>query len=191
MALNVSSTERKVAIIASASGNGKTTLGRDLAARLGVPFVELDALVHGPDWTETPDDELRGTVEPILASDGWVIDGTYVRKLGATVLDAADTVVWLDLPVRVWFPRLLRRTARRMRGAEPLYDDNRETLRGAFWGRESLCGYALLSHFRRRREWPAELAGHPVVRLRTPAEVERWLAGVRPPPAPPSGRAAP
>jgi adenylate kinase family enzyme len=50
---------RRVAIIASASGNGKTTLGRDVAARLGVPFVELDALVHGPNWTETPDDELQ------------------------------------------------------------------------------------------------------------------------------------
>jgi shikimate kinase len=47
---------RRVAIIASASGNGKTTLGRELAARLDVPFVELDALVHGPGWTETPDE---------------------------------------------------------------------------------------------------------------------------------------
>ena len=64
---------RKVAVIASASGNGKTTLGRELAERLGVPFVEMDALVHGPGWAETPDDELRAQVEPIVASDGWVI----------------------------------------------------------------------------------------------------------------------
>ena len=41
------------------SGSGKTTLGRALAARLGVPHLETDALVHGPDWTETPDAELR------------------------------------------------------------------------------------------------------------------------------------
>jgi shikimate kinase len=50
---------RRVAIIASASGNGKTTVERALAERLGAPFVEFDALVHGPNWTETPDDELR------------------------------------------------------------------------------------------------------------------------------------
>jgi adenylate kinase family enzyme len=180
MASNVSLTGRKVAIIASASGNGKTTLGRELAARLGVPFVELDALVHGPNWTETPDEELRRIVAPIVASEGWVIDGTYRRKLGRMVLDAADLIVWLDLPLRVWLPRLLRRTARRRRGVETLWNDNRETLRGAFWGRESLFGYALLSHFRRRREWPAELAGHPVVRLRTPAEVARWLDAQKP-----------
>jgi adenylate kinase family enzyme len=191
MASNVSWTGRKVAIIASASGNGKTTLGREVAARLGVPFVELDALVHGPGWTETSDEELQRIVAPIVASDGWVIDGTYQRKIGRLVLDAAETVVWLDLPLRIWLPRLVRRSARRLRGAEPLWNDNRETLRSLLWGRESLFGYALTSHFRRRREWPAELAGHPVVRLRTPAEIARWLAAVTPPPAPPSPRAGP
>jgi shikimate kinase len=66
---------RRIAIIASASGNGKTTLGRALAGRLAVPFVELDSLVHGPGWTETPDAELRRLVEPVVRSDGWVVDG--------------------------------------------------------------------------------------------------------------------
>jgi len=169
---------RRVALIASASGNGKTTVGRALADRLGVPFIELDALVHGPNWTETPDDELRALVEPIVRSDGWVIDGTYRRKLGTLVLDAADTIVWLDLPLRVWLPRLLRRTARRLTGRERLWNDNRETLRSVFWGRESLIGWALRTHFARRRDWPEQLADHPVVRLCSPADVERWLARV-------------
>ena len=119
---------RRVAIIGSASGNGKTTLGRALAPRLGVRFVELDALVHGPGWVETPDDELRALVDPIVRSDeGWVIDGTYRGKLGTLVLDHADTVVWLDLPIRVWLPRLLRRTRRRVSGRETLWNDNQET----------------------------------------------------------------
>ena len=56
--------------------------------------------MHGPNWTETPDDELRALVEPIVASDGWVIDGGYRGKLGDLVLRNADVVVWLDLPVR-------------------------------------------------------------------------------------------
>ena len=162
-------------MIASASGNGKTTLGRELASKLALPFVELDSLVHGPNWTETPDDELRRLVEPLVAGEGWVIDGTYDRKIGNLVLDAADTVVWLDLPLRVWFPRLLRRTILRLRGREALWNDNRETLRNAFWGRDSLFGYALRKHFQRRRAWPDELADYRVIRLRTPAEVARFL----------------
>ena len=167
---------RKIAVISSASGNGKTTLGRKLAAALDVPFVELDALVHGPDWTETPDDELRALVEPVVAGDSWVIDGVYRGKLGTLVLDAADTIVWLDLPLHVWLPRLLRRTVRRVVRREELWNGNRETFRDAFWGRDALVPFALRGHFRRRRVYPMELAGLPVVRLRSTVEVERFLA---------------
>jgi adenylate kinase family enzyme len=173
----------KVAIIASASGNGKTTLGRELARRLDLPFLELDALVHGPGWQQTPDAELRALVEPIVRSSGWVIDGTYQHKLGNLVLAAADQIVWLDLPIRVWLVRLLRRTARRVRNDEPLWNDNRESWLSALWGRESLLVYALRSHVRRRRAWPGELAGLPVVRLRTQTEINRFLDGFRPAPA--------
>jgi adenylate kinase family enzyme len=168
-------TARKVAIMSSASGNGKTTLGRELAQRLHVPFVELDALVHGPGWVEATDDALRAQLEPIVKSDGWVIDGTYQRKIGDLVLDAADVVVWLDLPIRVWLPRLVRRTWRRLRGREELWNGNTESLASAVWGRESLFMWAIRSHYRRRREWPQALAHLDVIRLRTTGEVERFL----------------
>lgn len=175
---------RRVAIVASASGNGKTTVGRELARRLGVPFVELDALVHGPNWVETPDAELRALVEPILDGDGWVVDGSYRSKLGNLVLDRAEVVVWLDQPIRVWLPRLLRRTRRRIRGDEPLWNDNRESWRTALWGRESLVVWAFRMHFARRRRYPEHLVSYNVVRLRSPREVRGWLAGAVPGEAP-------
>ena len=166
---------RRVSVTASASGSGKTTVGKQLAERLGVPFVELDALVHGPNWTEISDEGLRELLEPIVAGEGWVIDGGYRRKIGDLVLARADTVVWIDLPIHVWLPRLLRRTLRRMRGQEILWNDNKETLRDAFWGRDSLFGYALRAHFDRRRRYPVELAAYPVIRLRTQAEIDRFV----------------
>ncbi len=168
---------RRVAVTASASGSGKTTVGKQLAERLGVPFVELDSLVHGPNWTEISDEGLRDLVEPIVAGDGWVIDGGYRTKIGDLVLARADTVVWIDLPLHVWLPRLLRRTFRRMRGQEILWNDNKETLRNAFWGRDSLFGYALRAHFDRRRRYPVELAAYPVIRLRTQDEIDRFVRG--------------
>jgi adenylate kinase family enzyme len=167
---------RKVAVIASASGNGKTTVGREIARRLDVRFVELDALVHGPNWSETPDDALRRLLEPVLGAEGWVIDGGYRGKIGDLVLARADTVVWLDLPLRVWLPRLAWRTVRRLRGREQIWNGNRETLRGAIWGREALIPYALRTHRDRRRRYPVELAAYPVVRLRTQAQVDRFLS---------------
>lgn len=55
---------RRVSVITTASGNGGTTFSRDLAARLDVPFHELDALFWKPEWTESSVEELRELVEP-------------------------------------------------------------------------------------------------------------------------------
>jgi adenylate kinase family enzyme len=167
---------RRVAIQATASSCGKTTLGRELARRLDVPFVELDALHHGPGWTEATAEELRAKVEPMVAGDGWVIDGGYWGKIGDLVLRNADLVVWLDLPVRVWLPRLVRRTVGRVVRREELWNGNRETFRNVFFSRDSLILYALRNHARHRREYPQRLAPYDVVRLRSQGEVDEWLA---------------
>ena len=166
---------RKIAVIGTASGTGKTTVGRALADRLGVPFVELDALHHGPDWTEATPDELRARVEPIVDTDAWVIDGAYRGKLGDLVLERADVIVWLDLPLRVWLPRLLRRTARRTVTREELWNGNREELRYVLHPTNSVVLYALRHHRATRRRYSVELARFPVVRVRTQAAVDRFL----------------
>jgi adenylate kinase family enzyme len=168
----------RIAVVANASGCGKTTLGRAVAERSGAPFLELDALVHGPGWVETPDDALCAALAPILAGERWVIDGHYRRKIGDLVLDRADLVVWLDLPPRVWLPRLVGRTLRRAITGEELWNGNRESLRGVLWGRDSLFGYALRTHRRRRAEWAGVLPRYPHIRLASPREVERFLAGL-------------
>src|SRR5438105_1060750 len=166
---------RRIAIV-GASGTGKTTLARTLADRLSLPHVELDALHHGPNWTEASPDELRTRVSTELAADGWVIDGNYASKIGDLVTSQADTVVWLDHPLPVVLWRLLRRTLGRISRREELWHGNRETWRNAFVGRESLFAWTIRSHRRFRRATPQ---GRSVVRLRSAAEVERWLAGQR------------
>jgi adenylate kinase family enzyme len=165
----------RIVVMASASGCGKTTLGRELARRLEAPFHELDALNHGPNWEQATAAELRARVEPLLADERWVVDGSYRSKLGDLVLERADAVVWLDLPRRVWLPRLLRRTLVRIVRREELWNGNRETFRNAFAGRDSLLLFALRTYPQRRRLYPAELGRYPLVRLRSPREVDAWL----------------
>jgi adenylate kinase family enzyme/ADP-ribose pyrophosphatase YjhB (NUDIX family) len=161
------------------SGAGKTTVSQELASRLGLPWVELDALHHGPDWTEASADQLQAKVRGFMDASpgGWVIDGNYERKLGGLVVDAADTIVWLDLPLRVKLRRVWRRTRARIRGELKLWNDNVETWRSAFWGRESLFAWTIRSHFRHRRQWPRLYGGDPrVIRLRSETEIREWLA---------------
>lgn len=164
-------------MLASASGNGKTTFAHALAVRLGVPFHELDALNHGPGWTEATPAELASAVRAIVADDAWVIDGAYRDKLGDLVLESADTVVWLDLPLHIWLPRLLTRTTRRVVHGEELWNGNRETLRTTF-SRDSVVLHALRTHRRRRRDYPLQLARFQPVRLRSQADVDAFLAAV-------------
>jgi adenylate kinase family enzyme len=169
--------------IQGVSGSGKSTLGRALEQRMGIPHLETDALVHGPGWSETPDSQLRALVEPLVLSERWVIDSDYRRKLGTLVLQHADTVVWLDLPLRVCLRRLWARTRRRIRGREQIWNGNTESWWTAFGGRNSLFGYAIRSHFSSRRSMPEllarpELAHLQLVRLRSRDEVDRWLAQV-------------
>ena len=169
---------KRVVLVSSASASGKTTLAHELARRLGAPCHELDALNHGPNWTEATPEELRAAVAPLVAGERWVIDGAYRGKLGDLVLAAADTVVWLDLPTRTWLPRLVRRTMRRIIRGEELWNGNRETLRNVFFSRDSLILYALRNFSRHRRLYPNELAPFPVVRLRSNREVRRWFARI-------------
>ncbi len=160
------------------SGSGKTTFGIELARRLGVPYVELDALHHGPNWTEATPEEFRARVREAMdaAPDGWVIDGNYEVKLGDTLIGAADTIVWLDLPLGVKLRRVWRRTTQRIGGDVELWNGNRETWRNAVWGRESLFAWMVRGHFRHRRDWPRRYGGDPrFVRLRSVAEARDWL----------------
>jgi adenylate kinase family enzyme len=171
---------RRVCLIATASGCGKTTTGRALAARLAVPFYELDSLYHGPNWTPTPREVMLAQVEAIVATESWVVDGTYRGTLGDVVPEAADVVVWLDLPVRVWLPRLLRRTVSRVLRKERLWNGNRERWRDVVNPAHSVVVHALRNFRQTRRTLDRELRPFRVARLRTPDEVERFLSSASP-----------
>jgi len=160
------------------SGSGKTTFAQELAERLELPYVELDALHHGPNWREPTDEEFRARVRRAMAAapHGWVIDGNYEAKLGETVLAEAETIVWLDLPLWHKLRRLWTRTTERIHYDVELWNGNRESWRGAFWGWDSLFCWMLRAHFRQRHSYPRLYAGDPrFVRLRSIEAAERWL----------------
>lgn len=102
----------RVAIVGS-SGAGKSTLARALGARTGLPVVHLDEHYWKPGWVETPSDEWRARQAALCAGDRWIMDGSYSGTVDLRL--AATDLVFLDLPLRVTLPGVLRRW-RRHRG---------------------------------------------------------------------------
>src|SRR5690349_1503257 len=142
-------------LIKGASGAGKSTLARAVAQRTGLPYIELDALHHGPNWTEASPEQLRERVQAVLDdARGWVVDGNYDSKLGRLLIDRADSIVWLDPPLATKLLQLGKRTLRRYITQEELWNGNRENLRGVFWGKGALFAWSVRKHFEHRRQWP-------------------------------------
>jgi adenylate kinase family enzyme len=166
----------KIAVVGG-SGSGKTTVARRLAERHDLRYVELDALFWGPNWTGCSRDEFRTRVEDAISGDAWVADGNYTGQLGDLVLERAELVVWLDLPLRVTFPRLWRRTRQRMRDRTELWGGNRETWRGALLSRDSLFLWALRTNRQRRAQYEESQLRYDFVRLRSARETQDWLGG--------------
>jgi adenylate kinase family enzyme len=163
--------------VVGTSGSGKSSVGKRLARQMGVPYVELDALSWEPNWVAAPTPILRDRVAAAIAGEAWVVDGNYsaVRDL---LWARVDTVIWLDLPLRTVVWRVVRRTARRLIQREVLWGTNRESLWMAL-SRDSIIWWAISTHGRRRRDYRQmldDLPGMTVVRLRSGAEVDDWLA---------------
>ncbi len=166
-------------LVAGSPGAGKTTLARRLAARLDLPYTEMDALFHGPGWVPRP--SFEADVDALLASGRWVTEYQY-GAVQPRLLAATDAVVWLDHPWPLVAGRLLRRTLVRALGRRELYNGNREQVRNWLRGSHPLWVVAG-SRFRGIREddaarFSAEADRRElvVVRLRGARSADRWLA---------------
>ena len=175
---------RRVRVVGS-SGAGKSTLAGPLARRLGVPLLEVDAILYRPGWRTVGAAEYEAALDAFRTgpgSAGWVVDGGY-PTVADGLADTADTVVWLDLPRGVVMARLVRRTLARLLLRRRLVHGDRERWRRVL-SREPL-GHPLLwtwtQHAAERQRWAAIAAASPAtwVRLRSGREAGRWLAGLR------------
>ncbi len=180
----------RVAIVGS-SGVGKSTVADEISRRLGVDVIELDDLMHGPNWTPTPTPEFRAKVAAAIeeaegpsGDSGWAIPGNY-RQVADMVQRRADTIVWLDFPRRVVMRRLVGRSLRRLVTRAEVCNGNRESWRNLF-SRDAERNVVLWSwqHHDQYRDiyegyangdfW----AGADVHRLRRQSDVDALLSGI-------------
>lgn len=180
---------RRIAVLGT-SGSGKTTLARTLAERLDLEHIELDALFHQPGWTQLPDGEFRASVVAAMAAadaskGGWTMCGGYDSEVKQLRDEAADTIVWLDLPRHVVMRRVITRTLRRAITRQELWNGNREPLTNFYrWDPEqNIIRWSWVTFDERRKQYERFISdgtwSHLTVRrMRSPADVDRFLNGL-------------
>ncbi len=120
-------------LVMGATGSGKSTFARELAARIGAPQIELDALNWDPDWTnfsQVDPEKLRARILNAVVPEAWTCDGNYaaVRQM---VLERATHIVWLGYERLVIVARVIRRSVSRAIDGQELWagTGNREDFR--------------------------------------------------------------
>ncbi|MBK1876785.1 GNAT family acetyltransferase [Pelagicoccus mobilis] len=145
--------------IVGCSGSGKSTFARKLANKLNAPYVELDALFWGPNWSESTDEIFFQNLDTKLTGDAWVIDGNYTRTIPIK-WKHVQTVIWLDLPFTRTFWQALLRATRRAYNKEELWPGtgNTESFRKTFLSHDSILLWTLTSYRTVRRRYQKLLA---------------------------------
>ncbi|GIF95769.1 hypothetical protein [Catellatospora citrea] len=169
-------------LVTGTSGAGKTTLSTYIAAALGLPRVELDALHHGADWQPRP--TFADEVAAFVAQPSWVTEWQYTDKLGDLLWGRADTVVWLDHPRRLVMWQVTGRTLRRRWRREQLWNGNTEPpLHTLLTDPEHVIRWAWRTHGKPGGRVAALLEARgeqvAVVRLCGRAQVRQWVHRLR------------
>jgi adenylate kinase family enzyme len=166
--------------VVGTSGSGKTTLARELSAKLGVPFIEIDALNWQAGWrdlnTHDPE-ELQRRIEVATRGERWVIDGNYGKE-AALIRDRATHFVWLDYDRSIVMRRVITRSFARAVSRRELWEGTGNVERFSHWLKpDHPIPWAWRTWARRRAQYEAFARDAPahltVIRLKHPREAKR------------------
>ncbi|WP_242964966.1 hypothetical protein [Scatolibacter rhodanostii] len=106
-----------IGIVAS----GKTTLAKKLSSQLHIPWHELDCIVHKRTPTgrvkQSPQEQ-QNQIQQIDTTGKWIFEGVY-RESYHCLLDMADKIVFLDIPLRIRKFRIFTRFLKQNLKLEP------------------------------------------------------------------------
>jgi hypothetical protein len=91
------------AVVIGNSGGGKSTLARQLAPRLGLPYVDLDAILWQPGWQLTPAATYQAEHDRLIAQEEWLLDGLGLPESIPPRLERATDIVLIDMPLWMHF----------------------------------------------------------------------------------------
>jgi adenylate kinase family enzyme len=169
---------KRVAIFGNAGG-GKSTLARELAKITGLPLHVLDKMQFRPGGSKVPHEEYLHEHAVVMARDEWIIDGFGGSELIWDRLEAADTLVHVDLPLTVHFLRVTKRLAQGLFADPPGWPEGSPVISSSISSYRVLwpCHRHLTPKYRSFVSAAAQRKR--VFHLRSGREVARFLEAVR------------
>jgi len=164
---------KRVAIFGNVGG-GKSTLARELADITGLPLYGLDKL-HG----EVPYEEYLEAHKILVKRDEWIMEGFGCIKSIWQTLEAADTLIHIDLPLAVHVLWVTKRLVKGLFVTPEGWPENSTTIRG------SIRCYRLLWPCHSRltpvyRSYVSEVAQQKrVFHLRSSRELKQFLEATK------------
>lgn len=84
-------------------GGGKSTLSRKLAAATGLKLCPLDLIEYKKNGERVPSEEYSIKHADWISADNWIIEGLGTLESFWLRIDAADTLIYVDLPYSVHY----------------------------------------------------------------------------------------
>jgi adenylate kinase family enzyme len=99
---------KKVAVFGNAGG-GKSTLARRLAELTRLPLYSIDMIQFKAGGDAIPHDEYLRVHADLLRSEAWIIDGFGCVSSAWERFSAADTLIYVDLPLLTHYGLVTKR----------------------------------------------------------------------------------
>lgn len=163
------------------TGSGKSTFARELATKLDLPVIELDAQYWQENWKSKDKSEFQSNITEIASEERWVIDGNY-SKYRASIESRVQLTIWLDYSFAFTFWQLFKRTLRRCCTRELLWGHSRERFWTWFHPKHSILIWCIKTHgTNHRRALAAESSAtehQPVLRFTQQSQAVIWLSDI-------------
>ena len=84
-------------------GGGKSTFSKELSTCTGIKVHSLDLIEYKKDGQQASAEEYLLAHEKLINSESWIIDGLGSMKSFWSRIEAADTLIFIDLPYAIHY----------------------------------------------------------------------------------------
>ena len=169
---------KRVAVFGNAGG-GKSTLARRLAELTGLPLYVVDMMQFRSGGAKVSHEEFLRTHADLLRRDEWIIDGFGNAAIAWERFAAADTLIYIDLPLLTHHRWVTKRLVKGLFADPPGWPENSPPWSSSFSSYRVLwpCHRHLTPKY---RQLVAEAAASKRVHhLRSPSQVRSFLEAVK------------